>query len=83
MFLIRENALKILVDIYQNCDSSLQVKNFNLAKYGNDVSNNTKSIRYLTQTGYIERVSEVVPKCVTITAKGIDKAEDIILQKEE
>jgi len=33
MFLIRENAFKILVDGYMNCGGDLQVKPFHSEKY--------------------------------------------------
>ena len=81
MYLIREKAFEILVDIYKNCDSSLTVKNFSVKQYNVDSSNLTKSFRYLTQMNYIEKAQSVIPKDVTITGLGIDKAEDIIIKQ--
>ncbi len=83
MFLIRENAFKILVDVYKNCGSNLQMKPFHSEKYNDDIGNFIKSLKYLQQSGYIERTDTLTPNSVTITAKGIDKAEDIILAQAE
>ena len=39
-----------------------------------------KSIRYLWQSNCIEKPTSAIPTSVTITAKGIEKAEDYIIK---
>lgn len=85
MFLIRETAMKILSDVYQHCDSNLRMNPFNSEKYAKEIgdSNFIKAMKYLQQSGCIEPTKSVMPDSVTITAKGIDKAEDFILDQQE
>lgn len=83
MFLIRENAMKILVDVYKHCDKDFQMKPFHSEKYNLNTEDFTKSLKYLQQSGYIENVESFNPDFLTITIKGIDKAEDIILDEQE
>lgn len=83
MFLIRDNAFNILVDIYKNCDSNLRVTRFDCKKYNDDIGDFIKSIKYLQESGYIAKTNGLTPDSVEITVKGIDKAEDIILLQQE
>nr|DAH62455.1 MAG TPA: protein of unknown function (DUF4364) [Caudoviricetes sp.] len=81
MFLIRTKAIEILADIYEHCDSNLRMKPFHNEKYTDDIGDFIKCIRYLQQSGFIERTQSLTPDYVVITAKGIDRAEDYIIQQ--
>lgn len=85
MFLIRENAMKILADVYQHCDSNLNMNPFRSEKYIKEIGdeNFIKSMKYLQQSGCLEKTNNIMPNSVIITAKGIDKAEDFILTQQE
>lgn len=80
MFLIRENAMKILADVYQRCDSNFKAKPLNNDMYDFDSDNFVKSFNYLAQSGYVTSDRGLAPTTITITAKGIDKAEDYIIE---
>lgn len=83
MFLIRENAIKILVDIYKDCNSELKV-NINAKNFDSMIDDNfLKSLNYLESAGYIKIHSLNENKNVELTALGIDKAEDFILSQQE
>lgn len=81
MFLIRTKAIEILADIYEHCDSNLRMHPFKSEKYTDNTDEFIKCIRYLQQSGYIERIQSLAPDSVVITAKGIDRAEDYIIRR--
>lgn len=85
MFYIRGYAIGILADVYQHCDSNLRMNPFHCEKYIKEIGDDNfiKSMKYLQQSGYLEKTNSVMPDSVTITAKGIDKAEDFILSQQE
>lgn len=82
MFLIRENAMKILADVYQHCDSNFNLRYFNSDKYIKEMGDDNfiKSIRYLWQSNCIEKPTSAIPTSITITTNGIDKLEDYIIE---
>lgn len=83
MFLIRENAIKILIDIYKNCNSELKL-NINTKNFDSIPEDNfSKSLNYLESAGYIKIHSLGGNKNAELTALGIDKAEDFILSQQE
>lgn len=74
--------MKILADVYQRCDSNFNLRSVNSDKYIKEMGDDNfiKSIQYLWKSNCIEKPTNAIPTSMTITAKGIDKAEDYIIE---
>lgn len=81
MFLIRENAMKILADLYQRCNSNFQAQPLNNNMYDFKSDEFLKSFKYLIESGCVESDRGLAPSKIMLTIKGIDKAEDYIIER--
>lgn len=82
VFLIRKTAFEILVDVYSRIKGGHAITDFDKLKYGVEENHIDQSLWYLEKSGYIETIIPTDRNIIRLTLKGIDKAEDLIENKE-